>query len=121
MIEAAQGSRLFNARPADTNDATPFIATLNTEITKLLVCNNTGSAATFRFYHLPAGETVSDIEFALWYNKSVAANDTFIFGGDTGNGGIALEIGDRIIIQAGTADALSFQCYGVTQSIAPND
>lgn len=119
MIEGAQGSRLFNTRPTDTADTLAFTATLNTELTKLLVCNTTGGAVTFRFYHLPEGVAVSSLDYALWYDKSVAANDTFIFGGETGNGGIQLEEGDTILVRSATANALAFQGYGITASIAP--
>lgn len=120
MNGAAEGSRIFTTRPGDTNTATVFTATLLTELTRLLVCNTTGGAVTFRLYHIPAGELV-DLDYAVWYDKSVAANDTFTFGGDTNNGGIHLEEGDMIAVRSSSADALVFHGYGVTANIAPKD
>ena len=119
MIGAAEGSRLFMSRPSDTNNATVLTVTVNTELTKLLICNNTGSGVAFRLYHVPSGGTAG-LDNVLWYDKQVAANDTFIFGGDTNNGGIHLEEGDSIVIRSATGDALGFHGYGVTANIAPS-
>ncbi len=119
MTGNAQGSRLFRSRPTNTTDVLAFTASVGTEITRLLVCNNTGSAATFRVYHLPTGVSASALDYALWYDVSVAANTTFLFGGDGGNAGIHLEEGESIVVRSGTGNSLGFHAYGVTASIAP--
>lgn len=120
MIGAAEGSRLFSSRPADTAETTVFTASLATELMRLFICNNTGGAITFRVHHVPAGGAAG-IDNALWYDKSIAANDTFQFGGDTNNGGIHLEEDDFIVVRASTGNALSFNGYGVTANIAPGN
>ncbi len=120
MIGAAEGSRLFASRPADTNDTTVFTATINTELTRLLICNNTGGAVTFRFYHVPEGGAAG-LDNALWYDKSIAANDTFSFAGDTNNGGIHMEEGDFLVVRSSSGNALGFHGYGVGANIAPKD
>lgn len=117
-MEGAQGSRLFRARQNDTNNATVFTASLPTEITRILVANTTGSAATFRLFHVAVGGT-ADQTSALYYDVSVPANTTFAFGGDTNNGGIHLEEGETIVFREGTANALTIHGYGVTASVAP--
>lgn len=120
MTGAAEGSRLFANRPTNDSNATVFTATLLTEITRLLICNNTAGAVAFRLYHVPSGGAAG-LDNALWYDKSIAANDTFSFAGDTNNGGIHLEEGDFIVIRSATGNALGFHGYGVTANIAPKD
>lgn len=120
QINAAQGSRLFWNRPADTAEHTAFTATLQTEVTKLFVTNNTGGALTFRLWHVPAGGSAG-LDNALFYDKSVAANDTYIFGGDTPNGGIHMDEGDFLVVRSSSGNGLGFNGYGVTASIAPEN
>lgn len=119
-IDAAQGSRLFSVRPANTSDTDAFEATLQTELTKLFVCNNTGGALTFRLHHVLAGGSAS-LDNALYYDKSVAANDTLIFGGDTPNGGIHMAEGDKLVVRSSSGNGLAFNGYGVTATIAPEN
>lgn len=119
MIDGAQGSRLNTViRPATTGETVAFVATLDTEITRVFVCNNTAGAVAFRLYHVPEGG-VAGLDNALYYDKAVAANDTFTLGGDTNNGGIQLKTGESIVVRTATSNALGFHLYGVTASIAP--
>lgn len=117
-IDAAQGSRLFSVRPADTAEATAFTASIQTELTKLFVCNNTAAPLAFRLWHVTNGD-VSSLTNAIYYDKAVPANDTVIFGGDTPNGGIHLEEGDFLVVRSASANGLAFNGYGVTATIAP--
>lgn len=117
-INAAQGSRLASIRPAVTTDQLAFTATLDTEITRLLVCNNTAGAVAFRVYHVPAGGSPG-LDNALYYDKTIAANDSFDFSIGAANAGIHLKTAEMLYVKTGTANALGFQVYGVTASIAP--
>lgn len=117
-VEAAQGSRLFSNRPAGTGDTLAFTAVMDTEVTRMFICNTTALAAAFRVYHCLAGDAPG-VNNALFYDKQVAANDTYLLASDATNSGIQLKVGDTIYIKSGTGGALGFQAYGVTASIAP--
>src|SRR5258706_1203014 len=117
-VNAAQGERLARVRPANTSDTLAFTASLPTEVTRLLIANNTAGAIAFRLYHV-TGAGAFGIDNAVWYDKSVAANDTFIDQATNDNAGIQLAAGDTIGVRTATANALVFHIYGVTASIAP--
>jgi hypothetical protein len=117
-VEAAQGSRIALLRPANTNAALAFTTTMDTEVTRVFVCNSAASARSFRLYHVLAGASVG-LDYALFYDKAVAANDTFEFYGLSTNGGIQLKEGDTLHVRSSNADDLTFHVYGVTASIAP--
>lgn len=116
-VQAAQGLRLASVRPLTTADALAFTTFIDTEVTRALVVNNTASPVAFRLYHVPAGGAAG-LDNALFYDKSVAANDTFIFASDANNSGVQLKEGDTIVVRSATGGALGFQIYGVTASIA---
>ena len=113
----AQGSRLVALRPADTNPATIFTSTLNTEITKIFVCNTSGSAITFRIFHGLAGDSY-DQDNALYYDAAIAANETVVIEGMTPNGGIMMQPTEILGVQSSSADDIVFTVYGVTAPIA---
>lgn len=113
----AQGSRLAVLRPADTNPATIFTASLNTEITKIFVANVTNGALTFRLFHGLAGDSY-DQDNALYYDVSVAANTTMVLEGMTPNGGIMMQPDETLGVRSSSGDGLNFSVYGVTAPIA---
>lgn len=116
---AAQGSRLASVLPGTTADTLLFTATMDTEVTRIFVCNVSGGAAAADLYHVQAGATLS-LADAIFFNKSVAAGDTLQVFADATNSGIQLKAGDELWC-AGPANALAFNVYGVTASIAPGD
>jgi hypothetical protein len=118
MIINAQGSKLAQIQPGDTSDTLAFTAVIQTEITRILVCNTAGSARTFRIFHADSGDSFS-VDNALFYDYAIAAHDTVIIATDAPNAGIALQIGELLGVQASAADELTFTVYGVTASIAP--
>ena len=110
----APGSLLAQIRPANTTAATAVTGSVqNTEITRIVICNTTGTAATFRLFHDDDGSTY-DQGSALYYDKSIAANDTFEWANESGMSGIAIAKDGTLGIRSGTADALNFSIYGVT-------
>lgn len=119
-VNAAQGARLALSRPAAATDTIVFTASLPTEVTRIHVVNTTAGALTFRIHHVlnsaVAGSMV--IGNANYYDKSVAANDTFDFSAMNDNSGLQLAPGDSIGVRA-SALGLNFHIYGVTASIAP--
>lgn len=117
-VDAAQGERFFSVIPDGTGDVLAFTATLDTEMTRLYVCNTSSGALTFRLHHVDAGGSVS-LGNALFYDKSIPANDTEQVFADATNSGIQLKAGEMIYVRASSADLLAFNGYGVTASIAP--
>lgn len=107
------------SRPTSTATATLFTqANLPVvEVTAICVCNTTGSAATFRLHHDIDGTTYG-AQNALYYDKSVPANDSFWIRAESMGAGISLGKGDSIGIQSGTANALTFTMYGASAQVA---
>jgi len=114
----AVGARLAQIRPANTSNATLFSPTVVTELTSIFVCNTTGSAATFRLFHSRGATVVFDQTTALYYDFSVAANDTKVIRASAIGGGLQTESGDDIGVRSSTASALTFTLYGVTTKIS---
>lgn len=110
----AFGSQLAQSRLGDTTAAAIYTAPRNAELTKIFVCNTTGSAATFRLFHDNDGTTY-DQTTALYYDYSVAANTTLIVSSDMMGGGISIFAGGKIAFREGTADALTITLYGVLE------
>ena len=115
--QAAQGLRLASVRPATAADTTAFTAFIDTEITRLFICNTSALARTFRLFHVPAGGAAG-LDNALFYDKAVAANDVFNLASDAPNSGIQLKPGDTLGVRSSNANDLAFQVYGVTGRVA---
>lgn len=106
-------SQLFQTRPAGTSAAVIFTASQRTELTRIAVCNTTGTAATFRLFHDDDGTTV-DQTTALYYDVSVAANATQVILAETIDGGITISKDGTIGFATGTGSALTITGYGKT-------
>ncbi len=101
--------QLGQLRPADTNPASLYSPAASTEvmILSILVCNTTGSAATFRLFIDDDGTTY-DQTTALYYDVSVAANTTLQID-------LKLTMDDssgNLAVQTGTNNALTFTAFG---------
>jgi len=109
----APGNLLAQSRLSDTNAATLYTATIKTEITRIIISNTTGSAATFRLFHDQGGSTYDESN-ALVYDFSIASGAFFdsLQSFNTGNG-ITLVPTDTLGIRSGTGNALTFNVYGV--------
>lgn len=117
----ARGARLAQLRPADTAVTQAFTTNLPiAEITSIYIANTTGSAATFRLFHSLGASDVTTEATALFWDKSVPANDTLIIRPESMGAGIMVgnKQLDKIFVRSGTADALTFTFYGVTASAA---
>lgn len=84
---------------------------MTAHIRSIVVCNQTGTAATFRLFHDEDGSTYSEAT-ALYYDVSVDANDTFIHDKLIF---MATE-GGNLAVRSGTADALTFTVYGAEET-----
>lgn len=87
-----------------------------TEIGLIAICNTTGSAANASLYHDDDGTTY-DQTTALMYAQPIPANSTVWVKAEA-FGFITIKRGGAIGIQSGTASALTFTAYGITESIA---
>lgn len=102
---------LGQLRPADTNAATLYTKAQDAKVwvDYLLICNTTGTAATCRVFIDNAGSTY-DQTTAIYYDKSVAANDTLTV--DFSNKVYLSEASSSIGVATGTNDALTFTLFG---------
>lgn len=112
----ASGQQLAQTRPNPTSAQSAYTAVLHTEITKIIICNTTGSAANASLFHDDDGSTF-DQTTALIYAKSVPANDFIVVELAGPGGGLQVAPDGEIGIQTGTADALTFTIYGITEQI----
>lgn len=112
MQTLAPGSLLAQVRPANTTATAGLTAAMQTEVRRIFVCNNTGSAVAFRLHHDVGGSTY-DQSNALYYDKTVPANDSIVIESDAG-GGIGLAESDTLGVRTATGDALTFSFYGYT-------
>ncbi len=115
----AQGSLLAQVRPSGTSAVTGFTAeNLLTELTLIVICNTTGSAANFSIFHDDDGTTF-DQSTALVYAKSLAANTYEVVRIASPSSGIMIQPGGSVGVQSGTGNALTFSIYGLTANTAP--
>ena len=110
----ASGSLLAQSRPAGTTAVTAFAASMRTEITRIVVCNTTGSAAAFSIYHDDDGTTFDETT-ALYFGQTLAANTSVVVEAAAVGGGVTVADGGAIGIKTGTGSALTFSISGVTQ------
>ena len=117
MLSFASGSQLAQSRPSGTSAVSVFTADMVTEITLIVVCNTTGSAAAFSIFHDDDGSTF-DQTTALHYTQTIAANDTVYITSDAVGAGLFVAINGQIGVQTDTSNALTFSIYGITENIA---
>lgn len=120
MIRPAAGALLAQARPSGTSAVEGYAAPAQqaVEVTRIVICNTTGTAAAASVFHDDAGGDTFNETTAHRYAKSVPANDAIEIVADVGSG-IQLAPGGQIGIQSGTGNALTFSVYGVVESRAP--
>ena len=110
------GFQVAQARPG-VAAVSVFTASVVTEITKIVICNTTGTAANASIYHDDNGSTF-DQTTALLYAKSIPANDYLIIDAHVGSGGVSVQKSGQIAVQSGTDSALTFTLYGRTANLA---
>lgn len=108
----AESSRLAQLRPSNTNANLLFSADLDTEITAIIVCNTTSTAARFSLYHDDEGATY-DADTKLYHEKNVPGQDSFrVEVAFSVGAGISVAPGGNVAVQTDTANALNFTAYG---------
>lgn len=114
---AISGFQIAQVRPGVTTTVSAFTASMLTQVTRIVISNTTGTAANASVFHDDDGSTF-DATTALLFAKSVPANDTITIEAQSENSGIGIAKNGQIGVQTGTASALTFTLYGVTQSRA---
>lgn len=109
----ASGSQLAQVQ-ATTSETTAYTARLRTEVTRIVVCNTTGSAATYSIYHDDDGTTY-DESTALFYGVSLNANSTDIIDFGGAGGGVMVKPSGTIGVKSGTGSAITLTFYGITE------
>jgi hypothetical protein len=105
------GRQLAQIRPANTTAATAFTADSNTEVTSVIVCNTSGANATFRLFADIDGTTMTEAT-ALFYDKLVLADDTFIFESGFSSDSVSIPNGGSMGVRTSVNSALTFSIYG---------
>lgn len=103
------GGLLAQKRPA-TTDLTELVEAsgLSVQLTRIIVCNVTASAANFDLYHrVETGDPSEDD--AIWFNKEVAGGDSFVTPDELG---VVLNDGHRLYMKSYTASAIVVSVYG---------
>lgn len=109
--------------PSDTNFHDLFVADPDgpqMDILAIVVCNTSASPADFSLCHdLDAAGTGSyDKSNALYWDKTVGANDTFIaWQAQHPGGGLSVGKQGALGVATGTADALTFTAYVMTSAV----
>ena len=102
--------------PSVTTVASVYTAPILTEVTLIVICNTTGSAAAFDLHHADDGGAAATSN-AIYYGKSVGANDSLFIKAENANAGLMLKKDAVLHFRSGTADALTISVYGITKSI----
>lgn len=112
----ASGSLLAQYTAAGTAAATVITAsaTLGLELTKIVICNTTGSAAAASLFHDNSGAGTFDATTALLFGKVIPANDSIIFETNGPNGGFHIGKAGKIGAADSGSGSLTFTFYGIT-------
>lgn len=118
MNDLAEVELLAQSRPANTTAATLIAAPtaargIRLSVTRLVVCNTSGAAATFRVFHDDDGTTY-DQTTALFYDCPIGAGETIEVLAHSPSGGYGVKPGGALGVRTSVNSALTFSCYGTT-------
>ena len=101
---------LAQLRPADTNAASFYSPPDNTstELTKLVICNQTGSSATFRVF-LDDNGTTYDETTAMFFDQPISANLTWV---EDLRGWGMNDTAGNLAVRSSVNNALTFTLFG---------
>lgn len=107
------GKMLGQARPANTTAVSIYSPTtgVTANIQHIVICNTTGTAATFRIFHDDDGTTY-DQTTALYYDKNINGAETLRIYPLGGLGFCMNNPDGNMAVRTGTNNALTFTVYG---------
>ena len=97
---------LGQSNPAATTETTLYTAGAAAVVSSIAVCNQTGTAATYRIAVRPSADVTTAAKHWIVYGATVAASDSTIL-----TIGATLATSDKIQIYASSAN-LSFSAFG---------
>lgn len=112
----AQSSQLAQVRPSVSTPVAAYEASVDTEITLILICNTEDSDRVFSIYHDDDGNTFND-GTALYRGLTIAANNTYVIELPSPGAGISVARGGILAVQAHSPSSLTFSVYGTTTNI----
>ena len=106
---------LAQVMPAVSTTVTAFVASMRTEITRIIVTNVTTANRTFRIYHDDnnTGATASN---ALWYDYPAQTSNIYSWGSESPGAGISVKPGGAILVRSDLTNGVTFSFYGVSQA-----
>ena len=114
----ALGSLLAQVQLTTTDATVIYTASqLNTEITRINICNTDDAANKFTLYH--AQETTYNDANTLIKEEDLAVNTTYLQEISAIGSGIQLDIGHSLAVKADTAGKLTVHVYGITENRVP--
>lgn len=93
-----------------------YTASLDTEITRIVVANTSAAAVTFRLFIDRSGGSVFGAANAIAWDINVPNADRFIDVSEPGSGYI-VETGGVLAFQASVASALTLSVFGFTDNV----
>jgi|TARA_R110000824_G_scaffold14736_1_gene62532 hypothetical protein len=114
MLNLAYGAQLAQVRPANTNAATVYTSGRSVEITKIILCETSGSSCTFRIFHDNDGTTY-DQTTALYYDVALAANTTLVISTEVLGAGLSVYKTGAIGFRTSVANTPTITIYGVME------
>lgn len=111
QLDSFEYKVLGQLSPANTTAASIYSPSKIALINEIVICNTTAGAVTFRLF-IDNDGTTYDQTTALFYDKSVPANDSYIWSPAGGNGIMLNNAAANIAVRTGTNDALTFTVFG---------
>lgn len=111
----ARGILLAQAE-APTTAAALFTATIETEITRVVLCNTSGAARAIRMHHDDTGSAAFTASNAVLWDESLTAAQTKLFDSTSENVGFSLARGGRVAFEA-DGTGVTVTLYGVTSNV----
>jgi hypothetical protein len=86
------------------------------ELTRVMVANTANAARTFSLFHDETGVGTYSQANALFYGKTVSANDTYVLDANVPGGGLALNKNAKLGFAPSAANDLTLTIYGIVQA-----
>ena len=102
---------------APTTAATLFTASIETELTRVVLCNTSGVARTFRMFHDDTGAAAFTAANALYYDRALAIAETLLIDAQSEDVGFQIARGGRVAFEASDT-GVTVSIYGITTDTA---
>lgn len=102
---------------APTTAAALFTADIETELTRVVLCNTSGAARTFRIFHDDTGVAAFTAANALYWDRGLAIAETILIDAQSDDVGFQVARGGRVAFEASDT-GVTVSIYGITTDIA---